>query len=169
MDLGSLAWPEGLLAIAIGIGGGIALLDTVTLAQRREVVGDSLQLLGVLLGVVIAAFALLIALFSDRYVRLLEKAKDGIIAFLRPFMIAAGCQVTAVFVAISYRASAAYLGTDVEKAFFLTWAFLFSFAMLDVVALTRNVMLHGLLRAGSVGSDEDDREATVHNLHDRPG
>ena len=57
-----------------------------------------------LLGLVFAAFSLLIALFSDDYIRLLSKAEDGVEAFLRPSTIAIGLQVTAIVAAIGYRA-----------------------------------------------------------------
>jgi hypothetical protein len=144
---GSLIWPEGVLALIVGVGGGAALVRWTGLAERIATVGDALGVLGVLLGVVFAAFALLIALFSDEYVQLLSKANDGVIAFLRPFMIAIGTQVLTIFVTIGYRATARHLPPTVEHAAFVVWAFLFSYVLFDVVALTRSVMLHGLHRA----------------------
>lgn len=146
----SLLWPEGITAIALGIGGGFVLTKTLEVEQRLAVVGDVLGVLGVLVGVVFAGFALVAALFSDDYLRLLNKAEGGVVSFLRPFMLAIGSQVAALLVSITYRATALDLTMRVEKGLFLGWGFLFAFALLDVVALTRNVMLHVLTRTDDV-------------------
>ena len=152
--IGQLLWPEGTIALVVGLGGGIALLNTMTAAERVQTVGDGLQLLGVLLGVVFAAFALLIALFSDEYVKLLTKAEGGVLVFLRPFIIAIGCQVTTLFLTVGYRASATDLDSRIEVGVFLAWAFLFAFSLADVVALGRSIMLHGIYRARLVEHDD---------------
>lgn len=157
-DFGALAWPEGTVAAIVGIGGAIGILSSTDRAARIAVVGDSLSILGVLLGVVFAAFALLIALMSDEYVRLLDKASDGVVAFMRPFMVAIGVQVTTIFLAIGYRATALDLDSKVEVLAFVVWAFLFTFAVSDVIALTRTIMLHGLTRArlAKLAAPDDD-------------
>lgn len=163
--LGSLMWPEGTIAVVVGIGGGIALLNSTTASERVTTVGDGLQLLGVLLGVVFAAFALLIALFSDEYIRLLTKAEGGLIVFLRPFIIAIGCQVTTLFVTMGYRATATDLDSRIEVGVFLAWAFLFAFSLADVVSLGRSIMLHGLFRARQI----EPTDATVRSLREKSG
>lgn len=73
-------------AIVIGIGGGVALLARTTVGNRTSIAGDVLIVIGPLLGVVFGAFALVIALFSDSYLRLLNEVEDGVAAFLRPFL-----------------------------------------------------------------------------------
>ena len=128
----------------IGVGGGSLLVAWSTKRELSAVVGDGLALTGLLLGLVFAAFSLLIALFSDDYIRLLSKAEDGVEAFLRPLLIAIGLQVTAIVVAIGYRAANPHMTYVVAAALFLVWAFLFSFVLVDIVALARNVTLDGL-------------------------
>ena len=164
---GKLLWPEGFVGMVVGVGGGIALLGSLTVGERVNLVGDTLAALGVLLGVVFAAFAVLIAFLSDSYLRLLNKAAGGIIVFLRPFMIAVGCQTTALLLAIAYRAAATDLESRVEVGLFLAWAFLFVFSVADVVALARNLSMHGVTRAEHVASG--DGSPTVTNLRDRQG
>ena len=154
---GSLVWPEGTLAVVIGIGGGTAILRSATVTQRAALVGSTLTSMGVLLGVVFSAFALLITLLSDDYLRLLDKAEGGLLVFIRPFMIAVGIQVTTLFVALGYIAAAGDLASQVEVAAFLVWSFLFSFALLDVVALARTVAMHGLTRAEQVRRSSSDQ------------
>lgn len=152
--LASLAWPEGVIALVFGLGGGIALLGPTSVDERLSLVGDGLNLLGVLLGVVFAAFALLIALFSDDYVRALDKVEGGVISFMRPFMLALGLQVTTVLLTLAYRAGAAHLPSKGEVGLFLCWAFLLTYVIADVVALGRTVTMHGLARARQLRSVE---------------
>lgn len=165
--IGTLLWPEGTVALVLGGGGGTALLAALSVEERTTVVGDGLTILSVLLGVVFTAFALLIALLSDNYVRLLQKVDGGIIVFLRPFMIAVGCQVTAIVVSMAYRATAGDLDSRIEVGLFLAWAVLFTFVISDVVALTRNVMLHGLTRAELAEIPDDG--GNVRPLRDKAG
>jgi hypothetical protein len=151
-----LIWPEGTLALVLGVGGGSLLVAWSSKKELAGVVGDGLALTGLLLGLVFAAFSLLIALFSDEYIRLLNKTDGGVAAFLRPYMIAIGLQVTTIFVAIGYRAAYPHMTYPVAAAIFLVWAFLFSYVLVDVVALARNVTLHGLYRARlAMASDPD--------------
>ncbi len=166
-SFGSLLWPEGTIALVVGIGGGCRLLSLATVEQRVELVRDSLQLLGVLLGVVFAAFALLIALFNEDYVKLLQNAQRGVLAFFRPFTIAIGVQVVTVFLALAYTVAAPLVDSRLEVGAFLAWAFLFSFSMADVVALTRSVALHGYTRARQIAGPESG--GSVRPLRDKSG
>jgi hypothetical protein len=156
--LSQLVWPEGVAAALVGLGGGVLLLNSTTSVERVAIVGDCLAILGVLLGVVFAAFALMIAFFSDEYLRTLDRGvQGGAIAFIRPFLIAVGLQVTAVFLTIGYRAAATDLDSRVEVGWFLVWAFLFAFVLVDVVALARAIAMHALTRARMLhpAADED--------------
>jgi len=165
-SLGSLLWPEGTAALVIGVGGGIALHHWVTVKDRVTIVGDSLVLVGALLGVVFAAFALLVALFSDEYVTLLDKAVGGIGAFLRPFILAIGLQVTTLLLSVTYVAIAKRVPPVAEFTLFLVWGFLFLYVLTDVVALTRNVLMHGLARAEQM-KRKPSGDQTVRPLCDR--
>ena len=150
MTLGSLLWPEGVLSAVIGLGGGGGILYLTRLSERISLVGSAFTVLGVLLGVVFAAFALLIALLSDEYIQILGHANDGVIAFFRPFIVAVGLQVTTIFVGLGYGAAAPHIPAGYEGAAFLIWAFLFSYVLIDVVALTRMITMHGMARARQV-------------------
>jgi hypothetical protein len=137
-------------SLIIGLGGGIALLSQVGVAERVAIAADFLSVVGPLLGVVFAAFALVIALFSDEYIRVLSENSEGIAAFLRPFLVAIGVQVGTILLAVAYRAAASSVPSKVEVTIWLAVCFLFVFALLDVVALGRNVLLHGVTRAKEV-------------------
>lgn len=145
-----LLWPEGTVALLIGVGGGIGLLNSTSVTQRVQLVGDSLQLVATLLGVSFAAFALMIALLSDAYISLLDKAEGGIRAFLRPFTLAVGLQISTLIVGMTLRAIGSDVDSHVEVGLFLLWAFLFIYSLVDVMALTRNVSMHGLTRAKQI-------------------
>lgn len=155
-----LLWPEGCLALIVGVGGGAGLLATTAVTDRVVVAGDLLPLVAALLGVVFAAFALLITLLSDDYLRLLDKATDGVLAFMRPFVMAIGFQIVAIVSAVAYRAAAEHLPSKVEVGLFLWTLTVGSYALLDVLALARTVTMHGITRARQL-SGEDRRKDKV--------
>lgn len=142
--------PELLGAFFIGIGGGTALLSQTEAPRRVQIAADFLYIVAPLLGVVFAAFALVIALFSDDYLRALNQNRDGVAAFLRPFLVTIGLQVGAALIAVGYRSAADLIPSRVEVGTWLVLCFLFVFALLDVVALGRAVMLHGITRAEDI-------------------
>ncbi len=142
--------PEFLGSLLIGVGGGTALLSYTVTSDRVSIAVDFLYVVAPLLGVVFAAFALVIALFSDDYIRALSQNRDGVIAFLRPFLVTIGVQVGTILIAVAYRASATIIPSKVEVGAWLLLGFLFVFALLDVVALSRAVILHGLTRADEI-------------------
>lgn len=117
--------PEFAAAIAIGAGGSFGLLFITTMDGRREIASDYLLLLGPLVGVVLAALALVIALMTDAYLRLLNESRDGVLTFVRPFIITIGLQVTALIGAVAYRAAAPRAPHRLEEALFVGLSFLF--------------------------------------------
>lgn len=163
-NVGALLWPEGAIAIVLGLGGGTFLLANTSIANRSLLVADGLTSLGVLLGVVFAAFALVFSQLTDDYLSLLDKTPGGISAFLRPFVFAVGCQVITLFLAMAYRGAAAVIPSQLEVALFLAWAFLFVYSVVDVVALARNVSMHTLWRTELVRRREAQREGTVRDI-----
>lgn len=147
MTLVQFIWPEGVLALFIGGGGGTCLVLWGTLAERGNAINEGLTIAGVLLGIVFAAFSLLFALFSDDYLRILAKVEGGIATFTRPFILALGFQVMSIFFAIGYNGAVSHVSSAVSNGVFIFWSFLFSYSLVDVVALGRNVALHGIRRA----------------------
>lgn len=151
--------PELLGALIIGIGGGTVLLAQTQAPRRVEIAADFLYIIAPLLGVVFAAFALVIALFSDDYIRALNANRNGVAAFLRPFLVTIGLQVGAALLAVAYRSGADVAPSEVEVGAWLALCFLFVFALLDVVALGRAVMLHGITRAEEIEVRDLEAEA----------
>lgn len=166
MKLGELiASPEVIWALLLGAGGSTGLLFFTTLDERTSVAGDFLLLLGPLVGVVLAGLALVIALMTDSYLRLLSDGRDGVLGFVRPFVIAIGVQIGALLGAVIYRIVAAHLPHRVEQVAFVILCYLFVAAVLEVVALTRNLFGHAVLRAAQVSTE--DAEERVTQLRDR--
>lgn len=127
------------------------LVNATALRDRQAVAGDLLVVIGPLLGIVFAALALVVSFMSDRYLMLLhEHPEGGLRKFLAPFMVAVGLHVGTLILAVGYRAASGHLPAEaplLEQALFVALTFLFVWAVLDVVALARNVMAHAFTRA----------------------
>jgi hypothetical protein len=148
MQLSDLWTPEIVSGVVIGIGLAVALDNVATRSARLGVAGDYLPIAGALLGIVFAGFALVIALMSDDYLRGLEEETDsGVVGFLSPFVVSVGLQVATLIGAVLYRAIASQLPRTAEEWFFGVISVLFFTATLDVVALARSVLMHGVARA----------------------
>lgn len=152
---------ELLTALVVGVGGGLMLLTQTSLRERLIITGDFLVVIGPLLGVVVAAFALVVSLLSDNYIRALNEHPDGVSAFLRPFLVAIGIQVAALLLCVAYRASANHLSTPIEGTIFVILGFLFTYAVADVIALARGLLAHGVTRAKEVRVRDLEEEARV--------
>lgn len=131
----------------VAILGGGSLLPVTNAASRHDIAGDYLSLTSALLGVVFAALALVAALMTDSYLAMLAQTSGGVLAFLRPFMVVIGVQVGAVLGVVGYRAFGERLVNEAEIAWFVGVTILFTVSTLEVVALTRSVLLHGVARA----------------------
>jgi hypothetical protein len=147
MRLADLKAPEIVFGFLIGVGLALFLNQVDTQAARVGVAGDYLVISGALLGIVFAGFALVIALLSDQYLRWLEQTDSGVLGFLSPFMVSVGLQVGALLGAILYRALVAHVPREVREWAFGVVSVLFFVAVLDVVALARSVLMHGMARA----------------------
>jgi len=147
MRLSDLVTTEVVSGVLIGAGLAAALDNVSTQAARLAVAGDYLPITGALLGIVFAGFALVIALMSDDYIRWLEETDSGVTGFLSPFMVSVGLLVATLTGAVVYRAIAVQLPRTAELWFFAVVSVLFFTAALDIVALARSVMFHGVARA----------------------
>ena len=135
--------------MVVGVAGSIFLVKRTDHAARIAFAGDILSLTAALVGVVFAALALVVALLSESYLRLLnsEDGEQGLLAFLSPFMLVIGMQVTTVVGAVAYRAFASLVPKGLEPWLFGALAALFLMSALEIVALARSVVMHGLARA----------------------
>ncbi|MEU7890255.1 hypothetical protein AB0B54_32545 [Microbispora bryophytorum] len=147
MRLRDLVAPEIAFGVIIGGAGSYLLISTTTTKDRIEIAGDYLQIASALAGVVFAGFALVIALLSDHYMRWLQKLESGVFGFLAPFMVSTGLQVGTLVLAVAYRASGEHINPKVEPWAFGVTSVLFFIAALDVVALARSVLMHGVARS----------------------
>jgi MFS family permease len=147
MRLSDLMTPEIVSGVIIGAGLAAALDGVTSRTARESVAGDYLALTAALLGVVFAGFALIIALMSDDYLRWLDGNDNGVAGFLSPFMVSVGLQIATLIGAVVYRAIADQLPRAAEHWFFGVISVLFFTAALDVIALARSVLMHGVARA----------------------
>jgi len=150
MQLSDLVAPEVIFGVLIGVGLAVLLGHVGTRADRVSVAGDYLTIAGALLGIVFAGFALVIALMSDEYLRWLDDTSSGVVGFLSPFIVSVGLQVATLLGAILYRSTVGHLPHGADKWFFGVVSVLFFTAALDVVALARSVLMHGVARARSL-------------------
>ncbi len=86
---------EGVVAVLLGGAGGIFLARVTHVADRVSVAGDFLSIIAALLGVVFAAFALVIAFLSDSYMLQLRKNPKGVRVFL--FLLWSISELTSVW------------------------------------------------------------------------
>jgi hypothetical protein len=164
-------WPEGLLAIVIGVGGASAALHYTPLHDRVSTIGDLLFLSGALLAVVFTALAIMVSLPSTSYFRMLQETPEGgMRRFLEPFLVAVGTQIGVVLLGLGYRLLAAHVGTWAERVAFDTLGFLFVFGLLDIAALARQLVRHGIYRAADAAmsyEEESGRPSAVRKLPSR--
>jgi hypothetical protein len=169
--LGEVVWPEGLLALLIGGGGAGAAVFATKLSARVASTGDLLFLSGALLAVVFTALAIMVSLPSTSYLRMLnETPEGGMRRFLDPFLVAVGIQLAVVLLGLGYRLLAPHVGTWPEGVAFGTLGFLFVFGLLDIAALARQLVRHGIYRAADAAmsyEEESGRPSAVRKLPSR--
>lgn len=149
MNLKVFVTPEIGGGIILGVAGSLYMVKRANLSDRIDLVASYLPLAGALLGIVFASLALVVALFTNDYLRYLDSdgSGDGVVRFLSPFMFAIGLQVTVLLGAVAYGAGAKDLPETAEAWTFGVLTTLFVIAALDVVAIARSVIMHGVARA----------------------
>jgi hypothetical protein len=133
----------------LGVAGSLYMIRKANLADRADLVDSYTALVAALLGIVFAALALVVALFSNEYLDYLDEDGDGegVIEFLSPFIFAIGLQVAVLLGSVAYGPAAPALPKTAEHWVFGAITTLFVVAALDLVALARNVIMHGVARA----------------------
>jgi len=134
--------------VGVLIGAGVATIQMVwgNRDARIALAGDFLSITSALLGVVFAAFALLVAFFSPGYVSLLNAIPSGVKGFLQPFLLAIGVQVALILGVVLYRSLPATVPDWVSHIGFYALSITSAAVLMDVVALARSVLIHGVLR-----------------------
>ena len=158
MKAGELLWPELTSGLLIGVGGGVWIVDTTHLDGRLTLVSEMLPLAGALLAVVFAGLALVVSIPSQDYIRAMAQVPGGgIVRFLDPFLIAVGTQVGLILLAFAYQAGAKHVTPPIEHAAFYVIGFLLVLGLLNIVALARSLVRHGVNRGiEALAQDEGD-------------
>jgi hypothetical protein len=166
-----LIWPETICGLVVGGGGAVLIVRNTPLSDRMDVMGDVLALAGALLAVVFTALALVVSIPSVDYIRkMAETPGGGMIRFLDPFLVAVGTQAVVVLLALGYKLMAEHVSFQVEHAAFYVAGFLFVFGLLDVVALARSLVRHGLNRATeALRGASPENGGSVRRLDERRG
>jgi hypothetical protein len=166
-------WPGVFFALAIGAGGAALAIQSTDTATRVEFASEALTLAGVLLAVTFAALAFVVAIPPGSYLRLLGETSDGgMQKFLDPFLMAVGAQIGLILLAIGYRLFATHVPNSVDHIAFGGLGFLVVFAILDIAALARQLVFHGVLRARDAVIEAEETEASggsVKRLPERRG
>jgi hypothetical protein len=162
-------FPEGLLAAIIGGGGAALVVRGTELSDRTGAMGEVLALAGAFLAVVFTALAIVVSLPSTSYLRMLGQTPEGgMRRFLDPFLVAVGTQIAILLLAFAYRLVGADVAWWVEHVGFYLIGFLFVFGVLDLAALARSLVRHGIYRAEDAAIDESEqRGGQVRRLPDR--
>jgi len=166
-------WPEVICGLVIGAGGAVLAIQSTDTATRIGIAADVLGLAGVLLAVTFAALAFVVAIPSGGYLRLLGGTSDGgMQRFLDPYLVAVGVQVGLILLAFGYRIFAESVSNPVDHVAFAGLGFLVVFAILDIAALARQLVLHGVLRAQEAVIEAEETEeagGSVKRLPERRG
>lgn len=147
LHLSDLFSVEYVIAAALGLTATLLLVHLVKVDVRVGIAGDFLSISAALLGVVVAAMALVVALMSDAYLRLLATNESGVLAFLSPFIVAIGIQLSTVMGSVGYRAFATLMTPKLEHWVFGVLCTLFLVSCFEVIALARNILMHAMLRS----------------------
>lgn len=169
LSLKRLLWPEGLPALVLGGGGAVLLVGASSVADRTGQMNSVVQLSAALLAVVFTALAIMVALPSGRYLQALQRddpESDGMRRFLEPFLLTLGVEMTVLLLALAYPLAAESVTAPVEHAVFYVLGFLVVYGVLDVAALARSVVRHGIGRAKE-SVREAERDGAVAHLEDR--
>ena len=145
----------------MGGGGGVWLVSVTTRADRVDIAGDYLVLLGPFIGLVLAGLTLVITLLSERYARLLAEAQDGMLTFLRPLIIALGVQVWALLGLVAYRAAADEVRERFEHVAFVALSLLFVYGVLEILAIVRNLNGHALLLSQQARTEDVEAQSST--------
>ncbi len=165
-----LLWPEVTCAVALGGGGAVLIVRGTDLADRVDAMNSVLALAGALLAVVFTALALVVSIPSAEYMRKLAETQDGgMVRFLDPFLVAVGTQATVVLLAFAYKLAADHVSLQAEHGGFYAVGFLLVFGLLDVVALARSLVRHGLNRGAEALETPTSEGAEVRRLDERRG
>ncbi len=141
----------------IGAGGSALVVGATTLDERLSTIGTILALAAGFFGVVFAALAIVVSLPSTSYLRMLQQTPEGgMRRFLEPFLVAVGTQVAIVLLCIAYRLVARDVTASIEHVTFGLIGFLFLFGLLDIAALARQLVRHGIYRAVDAELEERD-------------
>lgn len=153
-----LLWPEGVIALLLGGGGAATLIGIGSVSDTVQIAGSLLTVAIALIAVTFAAFAIVIAFLSDHYLLLLDRSKRGFPAFLQPFMVAVTVQSAVIIMTIGYQAFADHLPLCAQRTSFVVLSVLAIYAVVDVIAISRELSMHAVTRLRQLQLEERRKE-----------
>ena len=95
-----------LAAAVLSTAATIGMVAYVGVSTQVALAGDALAVVAALLGVIIAGFAIVAALLSDKYSELLFKSQTSPIGILQHFLLIAGLMVASIVTSLAFRTTA---------------------------------------------------------------
>lgn len=157
LRLSDLVTVEAGTSVVLGAGLSWLLWAYGDLAARTHIAESYLAVSAALVAIVFAGLALVASLLSDSYLRLLDSSDSGVLGFFRPFLIAVGVQVATLVGSLLYSALASLIPPRIEPWIFGALSVLFFASCLEIVVLTRSVLMHALLRNKFASTIENTR------------
>lgn len=139
--------PEFFLGVPLGLALAAAQTFWGTTELRVSTTGAFISVITSLIGIIFAAFAMMVAFLSPRYLSFLDQSDEGVKKFFRPFMIAIGMQCLLLFLSVFHFSLGKSLDHVTELVLFWVTSVTFSWNVLEIVALARNVMMQASVRA----------------------
>lgn len=139
--------PEFFLGVPLGLllAAGQTVWGTVEL--RVSTTSAFVSIVTALIGIIFAAFAMMVAFLSPKYLSFLDQSEEGVKKFFRPFMVAIGMQCILLFFSVFHLSLAYKLDHVTELILFWITSVTFSWNVLEIIALARNVMMQATVRA----------------------
>lgn len=144
--VGQLIGVEGTAGVVVSVTAAFLGHKFLNVEERITLANDLLGTATGILGVLFAAFAVVAALLSDSYSRFIQESTGRIHSFYSPFIIVIGVAIGAILSIISYKAFSKHLPLPWEITLFGVVVFLFSYTLLNILALARNMFAHGVTR-----------------------
>lgn len=143
-------WFDIASALLVGGIGGYFVGEHISIASKLSLTGDLLIIMGSLLGVIFVSFVLTIELFTDQYLLLLSSTENGVISFLRPFIVSITLQVWSVIIIIIYKALGPVVSSSIQNDLWAVICFFFFLSLFDIVSVGKAILAHGVTRAAEI-------------------
>ena len=163
-----LGGPEFIVSLFTGVVAAFLAKSELDTAARVDAVGHYLPVAAALLAIVFAAIAISVALATTRLLEEVEATERGIEGLMWPFIVGIGIQVASVVTTVSFLIVAPNVLVVIEEVWFGLSTGLMTWAVLDLVALGRQVAGMTELRAEVALLEKAERESGESNVREFP-